>query len=200
MGRPRAFDEDEVLERALRLFWEQGYEGTSLKDLMAAMQLTKSSLYKAFGSKAALFQRVFSRYEDRHVGFRFDALAETTPARIVAALLHGFVQLYAGVGTPPGCMGTNAALACSPDSDLIRLQVAGGREQFRIVLRDRLIDTAAGAPLPYGMEPDVAASLVQTMIQGLAVQAKSGASKVELDGVVDAFLVTWLSVGGGART
>jgi AcrR family transcriptional regulator len=62
-GRPREFDEDEVLRAALRVFWEKGYESTSLSDLLAAMGLTKSSLYKAFGSKEALFWRVVERYQ-----------------------------------------------------------------------------------------------------------------------------------------
>ena len=62
MARPREFDEDEVLQAALRVFWEKGYEGTSLGDLQEAMGLTKSSLYKAFGGKEALFWRVVERY------------------------------------------------------------------------------------------------------------------------------------------
>jgi hypothetical protein len=103
------------------------------------------------------------------------------------------VDLHAGGGTPPGCLGTNAALVCSPSADPIRRQVAEGREHFRVLLRDRLADTVKAGPLPRGMGPDVAASLVQTMIQGLAVQAKSGASKEALEGVVDAFMMSWPS-------
>ncbi len=200
MGRPRTFDEDAVLEQALHLFWDRGYEGTALSVLLTRTKLTKSSLYKAFGSKEGLFQRVLDRYEDRHLSFRHEALAQESPRAIVAAILHGMVDLHAGDGTPPGCLGTNAALACSPAADAIRCQVAGGREAFREILRDRLAATAETAPLPFGMDPDVAASLVQTMIQGLAVQAKSGASKEELDRVADAFLMSWPSVAEVART
>ncbi len=196
MGRPRAFDEDEVLDQALRLFWERGYEGTALSDLIASMQLSKSSLYKAFGDKEALFKRVLKRYEDDHVGFRVTALAERTPRGIAAALLYGMVQLQCGRENPPGCLGTNAALACSPDADSVRMHVAAGREEFRIMLKDRFAATSEVTPLPSGVDPDVAASLVQTMIQGLAVQAKSGADPEDLEAVVTAFLMPW-PIGSG---
>ena len=191
MGRPRAFDENEVLDRALMLFWERGFEGTSLNDLLASMKMTKSSLYKAFGSKEALFRRVLDRYESEHVAFRSTALAEPTPRRIAAAILHGMVQLHSGRGTPRGCLGTNAALACSPDADRVRSHVAGGREEFRVLLRQRLERTSETAALPAGMDADVAASLIQIMIQGLAVQAKAGSSTPDLEAVVSAFLTSW---------
>jgi AcrR family transcriptional regulator len=74
-ARPREFDEDEVLQAALRLFWEKGNEGTSLSDLMAATGLTKSSHYKAFDSKEALFWRVVERYQRDFLDFRHEALA-----------------------------------------------------------------------------------------------------------------------------
>jgi AcrR family transcriptional regulator len=191
MARLRKFDEGEVLDRALRLFWERSYEGTALSDLLAEMRMTKSSLYKAFGSKEALFQRVAERYDRVHLAFRREALEEETPRRIVEHLLMGMAALHTGEGTPPGCLTTNAALACSPESDAVRLQVAREREAFRLLLRDRLQAASAAGPLPTGMDSDSAASLVQTMIQGLAVQAKSGASREELERVVRAFLESW---------
>ncbi len=95
MARPREFDEDQVLQKALHVFWHKGYEGTSLADLLAGMGLTKSSLYKAFGSKEALFRRVIARYHRDHLGFRREALNEPTPRRIVERLLNGMVALKA---------------------------------------------------------------------------------------------------------
>ena len=63
-GRPRAFDVDEALDRALEVFWRQGYEGTALSDLTAAMGINRPSLYATFGNKEALFRKVLDRYAD----------------------------------------------------------------------------------------------------------------------------------------
>jgi AcrR family transcriptional regulator len=191
MARPRNFDEDDVLDRAMRLFWERGYEGASLHELLAATGLTKSSIYKAFGSKEALFRRIVERYDRHFLGFRREALAEKTPRAIVERLLMGMAELHAGQGTPPGCLATNAALACSPEADTIRIEMARDREIFRNVLRDRLTAASARGPLPVGTDADTAATLVHTMIQGMAVQAKSGIGRVEMERVVRAFLMSW---------
>jgi AcrR family transcriptional regulator len=191
MARPREFDEDEVLQQALHVFWERGYESASLSDLLDAMGLTKSSLYKAFGSKEELFQRVTDRYHRDYLGFRKDALSEPTPRRIVERLLYGLADLHTGRNTPPGCLETGAALACSPESESIRVQLAQNRERFRLLLRDRLEATRDAGPLPAGMTSEYAASLVAALIQGMAVQAKSGASREDLRRIVKAFLLTW---------
>lgn len=96
MSRAREFDETEVLDKALQVFWQQGYEGTSLNDLLDATGLTKSSLYATFGSKEDLFHRIVERYLSKHVEFRQAcALAEPTPRRIVERLLYGMADLHA---------------------------------------------------------------------------------------------------------
>ncbi|AMB87614.1 TetR family transcriptional regulator [Pseudomonas agarici] len=191
MARPREFDENEVLQAALQVFWEKGYEGTSLSDLLEAMGLTKSSLYKAFSSKEALFRRVVERYYRDFLGFRQEALAEPTPRRIAERLLYGMTQLHSAELTPPGCLETNAALACSTDAELIRLELARNRERFRLKLRDRFEETVAVGPLPPGMTCDDAASLIVTLIQGMAVQAKAGFSREASRRVVHAALLSW---------
>lgn len=191
MGRPRKFDEEEVLEKALLVFWEKGYEGASLSDLLAAMSVTKSSLYKAFGSKEGLFSRVTERYHRDHLGFRLDALAQPTPRRIVDRLLHGMAELQSGDATPAGCLEINAGLACSADADPVRQKLAGSREGFRLQLRDRFDATQHAGPLPAGMTSDDAASLVFTIAQGMAVQAKGGFSRENLRRVVHAALLAW---------
>jgi AcrR family transcriptional regulator len=191
MARPREFDEDEVLLAALRLFWEKGYEGTSLSDLMEAMGLTKSSLYKAFGSKETLFWRVVDRYNRDFLGFRLEALAEPTPRRIGERLLYGMVELHSGERTPNGCLELNAALACSTITEPIRQQLLRNRERFRLELRDRFEETVATSPLPPGMTSNDAASLVISLIQGLAVQAKAGVPQETARRVVHAALLSW---------
>jgi len=191
MARPREFDEDEVLQAALRLFWEKGYEGTSLGDLLEAMGLTKSSLYKAFGSKEALFWRVVELYNRDFLGFRLDALSEPTPRRIAQRLLYGMTELHNGGRTPNGCLELNAALACSTVTEPIRQELVRNRERFRVQLRDRFEETKAAAPLPPGMTSDDAASLVISLIQGLAVQAKAGFSQEASRRIVDAALLSW---------
>ncbi|ANF57747.1 TetR/AcrR family transcriptional regulator [Halotalea alkalilenta] len=191
MARPREFEEDQVLQAALQVFWDKGYEGTSLSDLLEAMGLTKSSLYKAFGSKEALFRRIVERYYRDFLGFRQEALAEPTPRRIVERLLYGMTELHRGALTPPGCLETNAAVACSADAEPIRLELARNRERFRLQLRDRLEETAAAGPLPPGMTSDDAASLIVSLIQGLAVQAKAGVSRETARQVVRAALLSW---------
>jgi AcrR family transcriptional regulator len=191
MARPREFDEDEVLQAALRLFWEKGYEGTSLDDLMTAMRLTKSSLYKAFGSKEALFWRVVERYQRDFLDFRHAALAEPTPRRIAERLLDGITDLHSGEVNPVGCLELNTALAGSQDAESIRRELIRGRELFRLKLRDRFEETAATAPLPPGMTSDDAASLIISLIQGLAVQAKAGVSLETARRVARAALLSW---------
>jgi AcrR family transcriptional regulator len=191
MARPREFVEDEVLQAALQLFWEKGYEGTLLSDLMAATGLTKSSLYKAFGSKEGLFWRVVERYQRDFLDFRHEALAEPTPRRIAARLLDGITELHSGGANPVGCLELNTALAGSKDAEPIRQELLRGRENFRLRLRNRFEETVAMAPLPPGMTSDDAASLIISLIQGLAVQAKAGVSRETARRVVHAALLSW---------
>lgn len=191
MARPREFDEDQVLDAAMRTFWHRGYEGATLTELVEATGLEKSSLYKAFGSKEGLFRRAAERYERDYLRFREDALAEPTPRRIVERLLNGMVQLHAGGETPPGCLETNAALACSEEAEAIRSELARNRDAFARRLKQRFDAVKRAGSLPPGMTSESAAFLVCALIQGMAVQAKSGASQQHLRRVAQAALLGW---------
>jgi AcrR family transcriptional regulator len=191
MARPREFDEDTVLEKALRVFWEKGYEGASLHDLLAAMGLTKSSLYKAFGSKESLFRKVRQKYQAEYLVYQREALAQPTPREIVERLLVGTVDLHCGTKTPLGCLETNGALACSSESDPIRLDLARSRDHLRSELRTRFDATGDRGSLPAGMSSDEAAFLIATLVQGMAVQAKGGAAKQDLLRLVESALLSW---------
>jgi AcrR family transcriptional regulator len=172
-------------------FWKYGYEGASLSVLMKATGLGKTSLYRTFGSKEELFQKALERYHSEYLDFRVEALAETTPKRIAEKLLYGIATLHTGEATPPGCLETNGALACGPDNDPIREELARKRDLIRPALSERLRETSANGPLPRGLDADATAALLVTLIQGMAVQAKSGHGRTELESTVRAALSLW---------
>ncbi|WP_166365670.1 TetR/AcrR family transcriptional regulator [Pseudomonas akapageensis] len=189
MARPREFDEEEVLEQALIVFWQKGYEGTSLMNLLEATGLTKSSLYAAFGNKESLFCRVVERYQQKYLSFRIEAFAEPTPRRIVERLLLGMVDLHINENTPLGCLEVNSAIACSAEGEAIRELLVANRAITREALRDRFEEVAG--KLPKGMTSDQAAFFIATLIQGMAIQAKSGACRQDLLDLVNSVLLAW---------
>src|SRR6266436_2473813 len=112
VGRPRAFDVDEALDQALKVFWRNGYEGTSLPDLTRAMGINRPSLYAAFGNKEALFRK---------------ALEEPTARAVVEALLRGAVEQLSSPRHPQGCLMVQGALSCGRTADPIRRELAARR-------------------------------------------------------------------------
>src|SRR5438132_11779633 len=109
IGRPRAFDIDEALKRALLVFQQKGYEGTSLPDLTAAMGINRPSLYAAFGNKESLFARVLDRYVEGPAGYVRAALNEPTARAVVERLLRGTVELLTAPRHPPGWLMAQGA-------------------------------------------------------------------------------------------
>ena len=192
MARPRKFDEDTVLERAMHLFWQRGYDGTSTTDLLDVMGMTNSSLYKAFGSKAELFRRVTERYRAGPLAFRLVALAEPTPRLIVERVLFGTVDLLSGGASPPGCLEVTAGLPTADTDSGIRELLISKRSALRDALQSRLQAVAEPGDLPGGSTPADMAALVATLAHGLAVQAADGMDCARLRHLVIAFMATWV--------
>lgn len=190
MARPREFDEEEIMKRVLDVFWRQGYEGTSLKDLMKVTSLTKSSIYAAFNSKADLFRRAGELYSEKFLGFHAEAFAETSPRRVAEAILYGTADLHTSTNSPSGCFETNGALACSAESEDIRQEIVYNRLQMREKMRRRFEELRDVGPV-LGNDCDKAANFVSTIIQGMAVQAKAGATREELHDFLDLAMRAW---------
>jgi AcrR family transcriptional regulator len=190
MARQREFEEEEVIDKVVQVFWRQGYEGTSLEDLLKATGLKKSSLYNAFRSKSDLYRLATQRYYAKYLGFQEAALAEKTPRGVAHALLMGTADLHTSPTTPPGCFETNGALACSKETEEIRESLLVNRNRLRKKLRDRFNALRNAGPV-IGANSDDAAVFVLTLIQGMAVQAKGGASRKELRRFVDLSLAAW---------
>src|SRR5205823_1328684 len=116
MGRPRKFDIDEALDRAVLVFWQLGYERTTLSDLCEAMNINRPSLYAAFGTKEQLFHRALDRYANGPNAYEEQALALPTAREVADALLHGAVERQTGVDTPHGCLAVLGATT-HPDTE-----------------------------------------------------------------------------------
>ncbi|MET8426306.1 TetR/AcrR family transcriptional regulator [Nocardia sp. NPDC004860] len=184
-GRPRAFDADTALDRALDVFWRNGYEGTSLADLTAAMGINKPSLYATFGNKEELFGKVLARYLDGPGAYAADALDAPTGREVVEQLIHGAVDLTAGKNTPPGCLCVKTVQASGPDAHAVRQEATKARKAGEAALRRRL---EQATDLPSSHEPAALAALVHTISDGIAVQAAAGRGHDELRQIADSAL------------
>ena len=190
-GRPREFDVEKALERALDVFWRQGYEGTSMYDLTEALGITRASLYAAFGNKEALFQRVMERYEAKAGAYRIAAEKAESALQAVQLLLTGPVELHGNKDNPPGCLGVQGALACGLDSEAVRDDLASRRSRGEAAIRRRLERALSEGDLVSESDPADLARYLSALIYGIAVLAAGGANRRELQGVADVALRHW---------
>ena len=190
-GRPRAFDPDEALDRALRVFWRQGYEGTTLLELTRAMGINRPSLYAAFGNKEELFRKALDRYARGPAAYLADALQEPTARAAAERLLGAACALLTDPRYPPGCMAVTGALACGEASDSIRRELAARRACVQESLRVRFARAVEEGDLPATTDPGDLARYLATVVNGMSVQAAGGATRDELRRVVETALRAW---------
>jgi AcrR family transcriptional regulator len=179
-GRPIGFDKDAALEAAMLLFWERGYEGTSMADLTAAMGLNPSSIYAAFGDKHALFSLAAKRYMESRAQYATKALEEPTLKRVVRALFDNTVAFLTTPGHPPTCMTLAGAMGCSVDATPARDLMTEVRKQNQVAIRERLLIARMSGELPKEINVDDYTRYLSTILAGLSVQAANGSTKAEL--------------------
>jgi AcrR family transcriptional regulator len=184
-GRPRSFDVDAALDRALDVFWRHGYEGASLSDLTAAMGVNRPSMYAAFGNKEELFGRVLDRYGDGPGAYARRALELPRAVDVIETLINGAVDLTAGRDAPRGCLNVRCAQACGPDGEPARRAAQARRREFEMLLVRRLRRARTEGDLPADVQPADLARYVLTITDGIAVQAAGGASRAALRRVAD---------------
>lgn len=179
-GRPISFDKDAALEAAMLLFWERGYEGTSMADLVQAMGLNPSSIYAAFGDKQALFSHAVKRYMQTRARYAEEALAEPTLPRVVRALFNNTVAFLAGSGHPPTCMTLAGAVGCSPDAAPAKDIMTEMRTQNDRAMKERFLAARRAGEMPKDINVDDFTRFISATLAGLSIQAANGATKAEL--------------------
>ncbi|MBF6115679.1 TetR/AcrR family transcriptional regulator [Nocardia terpenica] len=191
-GRPRAFDRDRALRRAMEVFWEHGYEGASMGDLTAAMGINSPSLYAAFGCKEALFREavdLYSRCEGSHTE---RALREQPTARAsIEAMLRDNAVAYTAADTPHGCMVVLAGSTYTTRNTAIRDFLIEKRRQTTENVRHRLERGITDGDLPAHTDTAALARFYTTVLYGLSIQARDGATHPDLIASIDTALSAW---------
>ena len=191
LGRPLGFDPERALEAALRVFWKKGYEGTALSDLTAAMGINRPSIYATFGNKEALFRKALDRYNAKMTGFTAEALKKPTARAVAERLMVGTADLLSCPGNPKGCLMVQGALACGDEADPIRKELISRRATGEAALRERFERAKVEGDLPAGADPGDLARYVMAVMHGMSVQSAGGASREQLQGVIDLSLRAW---------
>lgn len=188
MGRPREFSEVEALDAAMRVFWQKGYEGTSLDDLTQAMRINRSSLYSTFGDKEGLFRRVIERYSEQQLAFVGNALKQPTARLVIETLWRGTVKFLADSTHPRGCLSLQGGLACGSGAQGINQAMVQWRKNGQALLEKRMRRSRGEGDLSKNVNPKDLARYALIVMNGLAIQAVNGASPRDMDAAVDVAL------------
>jgi len=190
-GRPRAFDSDAALERAMHVFWAKGYEGASLSDLTRAMRINRPSLYAAFGNKEQLFRKVLDRYVDGPLAYFSKALTAPKARDVVEQIFFGAARMAGDPRIPAGCLMVQGALAVGDAAKSVRKEAIGRRIASEVALRRRFHRAKREGDLPQSADPADLARYVMTVLQGIAVQGANGAGRDQLRRVAQMALRAW---------
>lgn len=183
VGRPRAFDVNTALEKALEVFWLKGYEGTSLSDLTEAMGINKPSLYSAFGNKEQLFLKAIELYENRPTSFFHPALLQPTAFKVAEYMLFGAAESLVNKNHPQGCLVVQGALNCRETADTVKQELQARRKAHEDLLLQRFEKAKAEDDLPPRANAKALSDYLITILNGMCLQSTNGANKEQLEQV-----------------
>jgi TetR/AcrR family transcriptional regulator, transcriptional repressor for nem operon len=185
VARPRSFEREEVVAKALAVFWRQGYQATSVQDMVAATGLNRGSLYDTFGDKHGLFLEVVEHYRAHVSARRLARLEEPGPARQkIATFFSDMVAFSLGEGRLLGCLMTNSAVELAPHDRDTRLAVAANMAAMEAAFRRVLTRAKKSGELAADKSPADLARFLTATANGLRVMAKVNPDRATLTSVV----------------
>jgi AcrR family transcriptional regulator len=191
-GRPRSFDKDAALARAMEVFWAKGYEGASMAELTAAMGIASPSLYAAFGSKEDLFRQALALYGTTEGTEIWGAVANAQTAyEAVEGFLMQTARVFTRPGKPPGCLVVLSALHATETCETVRRELIRMRAQSVGDLAARLEQGIAAGEIAPEVDVKAVAGYYVTVQQGMSIQARDGASRGMLEAIARAALAAW---------
>jgi AcrR family transcriptional regulator len=191
-GRPREFDRGQALEKAMRLFWSRGYDAISMADLRAKLGITQASLYAAFGSKEQLFQEAVELYRQTAGFSTTAALATGADAReAIHTMLQAAVDAFSAPDAPGGCLLILGATNCPVESKTVQDHLLSIRRQISQSILDRLKLGQRDGDVPTTAPVAALTAYFSTVLHGLALQSRDGASRKTLTQVVEIAVANW---------
>lgn len=181
MGRPRTFVEQDVVDRAMRVFWAHGYAGTSIQDLVEATGVNRASLYATFGDKERLFLATLDYYVAEISAARMARLRAAASAR--QGLIRYFDDLIGfGVneGRGLGCLLTNSVVELAPHDPAVAVKLKATLGRVRTALEEAIRRGQAAGEFRADKDPTALANFLLTVIQGLRVLMRADAAEAEL--------------------
>jgi TetR/AcrR family transcriptional regulator, transcriptional repressor for nem operon len=200
MARPREFDEDAVLDATVRCFWKQGYEATSVRDLVAHTGITAASLYNAFGDKRALYQRALDRYVEDSIADRIRRCAALPPLEAITVFFREIVQRSLSDTDCKGCMLVNAALDVAPHDPAFRTVVAEVLVRVEAFFLACITAGQADGTIARSLPADALARNLLGVLMGLRVLARVRPERALLEGVAAPALALLRVQSGSVRT
>lgn len=191
-GRPRSFDREAALTRAMEVFWVKGYEGASITDLTGAMGIGSPSLYAAFGSKEELFREAIELYGRTEGPAIWSAVENAPTAReAVAGFLTATAETFSRPGKPRGCMVVLSQLNTTEASASVCTALRDNRGQGQCGLEARLAQAVEAGELSPDLDLAAIAAFYLTVQQGMSIQARDGASKDTLLKIAEGAMAAW---------
>ena len=190
-GRPLGFDRDAALHQAMLLFWQHGYEATSVNDLTHAMGITPPSLYAAFGDKKGLFFEAVQRYLSGPVTSESIIDEAPTAREAASALLQGAVIAFTGRSTPAGCLLASSAISCSSAAEDVKAALAKIRRRIEKRLRDKIAHDKTIHTRQRREDIEGLAGHIMAVIQGMSTLARDGGSRAKLSAIASSAMLAW---------
>ncbi len=188
-GRPRGFERDDVLDRAIISFWAHGYNGASIDTLTESMGINRPSLYGAFGSKHDLFLAAIDRYAMTLGCLPFSAFQGKAGVRqAVADFFALTIRSATSKGKPRGCLIASVATIEAENDPQVRDKLSGIFAETDRAITDYFSAAQKDGRLPGGHEPQALARMVIAVTHSIATRARAGASRKQLSVMVDDFM------------
>ena len=185
MARPREFDIEEVLTKVMNSFWLHGYVATSMSDLEEATGIAKGSLYKGYGDKKSLFTLALDSYlSQANAGLKEAAASSNTGRQALEKLFSGVILMSTGAGVRRGCFSVNTSIELAPHDADVRSRLRKNTRQKEKTIAAILRQGIADGSLRKDLQPEVTASFVTTVLNGLQVRGKLGLTEQQANETV----------------
>ncbi|GAA0337590.1 TetR/AcrR family transcriptional regulator [Morganella psychrotolerans] len=190
-GRPREFDREEALRKAKQVFWQRGYEGTSISDLVAVLGIASARIYAAFGSKENLFREAVALYLSEEGAFADAAMQEPDTRQAIKQLLGRAVEIYTRENQPHGCMVVLSLTNYTSDNEALMTWLADSRRERTAGIIQRIEQGVQSGDVPENTDIQALGDYIATLLHGISIQARDGVSRTRLLAMTDIAMRTF---------